>query len=79
MRRRQHLLQPGAALVLALQVDTRPPFWWIGLFASPGGLLIVAGIFVAVVVAVFFVRALLIQPRMSRERRSADRRSRDKV
>jgi len=20
-------------------MDSRPPFWWIGLFASPGGLL----------------------------------------
>ncbi len=76
MRGWEHMLHAGAALVLAQQVDTRPPFWWIGLFASPGGLLIVAGVLAAVVVALFLVRTLLIQTGTSTGRRSTDRRPR---
>jgi hypothetical protein len=29
---------------MALQGDSRPPFWWLGLFTSTGGLIIVAAI-----------------------------------
>jgi hypothetical protein len=54
------MLYAGATLGLALQVDTQidtsPPFWWIGLFASPGGLLIVAGLVAAGLSVILFVR-----------------------
>jgi hypothetical protein len=32
----------SASRLMAAQADSQPPFWWIGLFASEGGLLIVA-------------------------------------
>ena len=35
------MLLRAAAFLIAQQTDTRPPFWWIGLLASPGGLLII--------------------------------------
>jgi hypothetical protein len=34
------MLLRAAVFLIAQQTDTRPPFWWIGLLASPGGLLI---------------------------------------
>ena len=40
----EHMLLHGTTLVIAQQLDSNPPFWWFGLFASPGGLLIVAGV-----------------------------------
>jgi len=46
-------------------VDSRPPFWWIGLFASPGGLLIAA-------VTVFLVAVLVVLPLVRLLRRRVD-------
>jgi hypothetical protein len=46
--------------VIAAQVDSRSPFWWIGLFTSPGGLLIVA---VAVLIFALLIGAFVISRR----------------
>jgi hypothetical protein len=35
---------------------SEPPFWWIGLFASPGGLIIVGVIVAGIVLLVLAVR-----------------------
>lgn len=37
--------------------DTGPPFWWIGLFTSPGGLRIVG--VVALIVALLAIASML--------------------
>jgi hypothetical protein len=49
------MLQYAATLIA--QGDSRPPFWWIGLFSSPGGLLIVGAVIVVItlIVAVPFI------------------------
>jgi hypothetical protein len=39
-----------------LLADTSPPFWWIGLFASPGGLLIVGTGVAVILIAWVLVR-----------------------
>jgi hypothetical protein len=38
--------------------DTRPPFWWIGLFASTGGLLIIGECLAVIVLLGFVVKRL---------------------
>jgi len=43
------MVYDGVSLMLAAHVDSRPLFWWIGLFTSEGGLLIV--VFVLVIIA----------------------------
>ena len=40
--------------------DSQPPFWWIGLFTSPGGLRIVG---VAILIVALFVAAAIIGTR----------------
>ena len=59
------LTDAGAALGTMFaeqQVDSRPPFWWMGLFASPGGLIIVAGI-------IGIVLLLVVIPLVNRRQR----------
>ena len=46
--------------VIAAQADSQPPFWWIGLFASEGGLLIVV---VVLLIVTLFVGAIVISTR----------------
>jgi hypothetical protein len=43
-------------MIIAQQIDTRPPFWWIGLFASPGGLMIVGAVVLIVLIAIVLIR-----------------------
>ena len=49
------MLYTASTLIFAQQVDTRPPFWWMGLFASPGGLLIVGSVVFAVIIFLFVI------------------------
>jgi len=39
-----------------MPVDSRPPFWWMGLFTSPGGLLIVGAGAAAILIAWILMR-----------------------
>jgi hypothetical protein len=57
---RLHALYDGSSRVIAAQADTQPPFWWIGLFASEGGLLIVV---VVLLIVTLFVGAFVISRR----------------
>jgi hypothetical protein len=50
------MLLASATFVSAQQVDTRPPFWWLGLFSSPGGLVIVGAIVTVIILAVLVFR-----------------------
>jgi hypothetical protein len=42
---------------------TEPPFWWMGLFASVGGLLIVGLSMTVLILALLLVRCHLMQRR----------------
>ena len=50
------MLHAGAALAIGELPDTRPPLWWIGLFASPGGLLIVGIVILVILIAAVLIR-----------------------
>jgi hypothetical protein len=55
------MLHNGVPFVIATQADSQPPFWWIGLFASPGGLRIVG-------VVILIITLLVIVPIVRRRR-----------
>jgi len=56
------MLHHSATLIAQVNADTQPPFWWIGLFASPGGLIIVG-------MGMVFVITLIVVASAARKRR----------
>ena len=61
----------ATALLIAQQprdTSTAPPFWWIGLFASPGGLIILSAFAALIIMAILSVSRQRAKERRAHER-----------
>jgi len=66
---------PDPAAAPRVPLDTRPPFWWIGLFASTGGLLII-GLAAAAIVVTWLVAKQGVRAAPEKQPKNRNRKKR---